>query len=268
MGGLVAERARLLVVLMLFALGSANVIADETSATVPFDIRAQNLGSALNEFARQSGKEIFFVEREIAGLAAQAVTGRYAPIDALERLLAGTDLRYRINDLDTILVGSQIQVIDAGSETSVAAVADLSRTVIDEAEAPGRAEDAPALEEILVSGIRLSLQRSVTRKRHEDRFIDVITAEDIGAFPDQNLAESLQRVSGVAIDRKEGEGTFVTIRGLDPQFVQNTVNGRALASNVDPGQLGFQCCGSPHAGSRAVAYDQFQSGLVDRKSVV
>ena len=126
-------------------------------------------------------------------------------------------------------------------------------------------EDAQAIEVIVVTGIRGSLQQSLDRKRNADHFVDAITAEDIGAFPDQNLAESLQRLSGVAIDRKEGEGAFVSVRGLGPQFVQTTIGGRVAASNVDPGQHSGR--GQTHRGSRVIGFDSFQSGLVQAVEV-
>lgn len=126
-------------------------------------------------------------------------------------------------------------------------------------------EDDETMEEIVVKGIRGSMQQSLERKRNSDHFVDALTAEDIGAFPDQNLAESLQRLSGVAIDRKSGEGAFVSVRGLGPQFVMSTINGRAAASNVSPGSHDGR--GSTNAGSRAISFDQFQSGLVNAVEV-
>ena len=126
-------------------------------------------------------------------------------------------------------------------------------------------EESEVMEEIVVTGIRGSMQQSLERKRNADHFVDAITAEDIGAFPDQNLAESLQRVSGVAIDRKSGEGAFVSVRGLGPQFVQTTVHGRVSASNVAPGD--FSGMGVNNAKSRAVGFNQFQSGLVQAVEV-
>ena len=121
------------------------------------------------------------------------------------------------------------------------------------------------VEEVVVTGIRGSLQQSLNRKRMADHFVDAITAEDIGAFPDQNLAESLQRISGVAIDRKEGEGAFVSVRGLGPQYVQTTIGGRVPASNVDPGQLAGR--GQLNRGTRVIGFDSFQSGLVQAVEV-
>ena len=121
-------------------------------------------------------------------------------------------------------------------------------------------EESEVMEEIVVTGIRGSMQQSLERKRNADHFVDAITAEDIGAFPDQNLAEALQRISGVAIDRKSGEGAFVSVRGLGPQFVATTIGGRVSASNVAPGS--HDGTGNSNPKSRAVGFHGFQSGLV------
>ena len=266
---------------MLLA-GSVAAAASDTDQTpdatgaVQFHIEAQDLGSALNEFALQSGKEILFVEDEIVGKSTAEVSGSYHPTAALEQLLANTGLGYRINDLDTILVGDEIRVT-AGA--GAGGPGPRSRNVMQRIAAavasvvPGNKEvsDEPSgmtsgnIEEIVVVGIRASLRQSLDRKKNADHFMDAITAEDIGAFPAQNLAESLQRVSGVAIDRKSGEGAFVSVRGLGPQFVQTTVHGRVSASNVAPGD--FDGMGNNHAKSRAVGFHAFQSGLVQAVEV-
>src|SRR3954468_14784552 len=89
------------------------------------------------------------------------------------------------------------------------------------------------LEEVVVTGMRGSLKQSMDIKRDSIGVVDAITAEDIGKFPDTNLAESLQRIPGVAIDRQNGEGSQVTVRGFGPTFNLVTLNGRQLAtSNV------------------------------------
>ena len=151
--------------------------------------------------------------------------------------------------------------------SSLIAVAVLLAGTATAEEATASADDVDedVDEVIVVTGIRGSMQQSLERKRNADHFVDAITAEDIGAFPDQNLAESLQRVSGVAIDRKSGEGAFVSVRGLGPQFVQATINGRVSASNVSPGSHDGR--GATNAGSRAVGFHAFQSGLVQAVEV-
>jgi TonB-dependent receptor len=93
-----------------------------------------------------------------------------------------------------------------------------------------QAGQAPPLEEVIVSGFRESLQQAAEIKRDADVVTDVISAEDIGKFPDQNLADSLQRITGVQITRTNGEGSRVSVRGLSPDFTQTLYNGRVITS--------------------------------------
>ncbi len=87
------------------------------------------------------------------------------------------------------------------------------------------------IEEVVVTGIRSSLQRASDIKRNATGVVDAISAEDIGVFPDTNLAESLQRITGVSIDRTRGEGSAVTVRGFGPQFNLVTLNGRQMPTH-------------------------------------
>jgi len=89
-------------------------------------------------------------------------------------------------------------------------------------------------------------------KRGSDQVVDAITAEDVGKFPDNNIAESLQRITGVAIDRDGGEGQFITVRGLGPQFNLVTLNGRTLATD--------------NAG-REFSFDTISSDIISRAEV-
>ncbi|WP_445428252.1 TonB-dependent receptor [Alishewanella sp. HL-SH05] len=102
--------------------------------------------------------------------------------------------------------------------------------------APGFAQEAAAdensdIEIIQVSGIRGSLIKSMDVKRSSVGVVDAISAEDIGKFPDTNLAESLQRITGVAIDRSNGEGSRVTVRGFGPDFNLVMLNGRQMPAS-------------------------------------
>jgi TonB-dependent receptor len=89
------------------------------------------------------------------------------------------------------------------------------------------AQDEPT-EEITVTGIRASMERAMDVKRESAGVVDAINAEDIGKFPDTNLAESLQRITGVSIDRNNGEGSRITVRGFGPDYNMVTLNGRTL----------------------------------------
>lgn len=90
------------------------------------------------------------------------------------------------------------------------------------------AQEQGQLEEVIVTGIRGSMTAALDVKRDSSGVVDAISAEDIGKFPDTNLAESLQRITGVSIDRNEGEGSQVTIRGFGGQFNLVTLNGRQM----------------------------------------
>src|SRR5690606_39839400 len=72
------------------------------------------------------------------------------------------------------------------------------------------------VEEVVVTGIRASLERSMDVKRDSAGVVDAISSEDIGKFPDTNLAESLQRITGVSISRNNGAGSEIPVRGFGP----------------------------------------------------
>ncbi|RYD18735.1 MAG: TonB-dependent receptor, partial [Lysobacteraceae bacterium] len=95
---------------------------------------------------------------------------------------------------------------------------------------PSLAQDA-ASPDIVITGIRGSLASSASQKRNASGILDAISSEDLGKFPDANVAESLQRIPGVAIDRSSGEGQSVTVRGLGPAFNTVLFNGRSFASD-------------------------------------
>lgn len=104
---------------------------------------------------------------------------------------------------------------------------------------PAYAEGEPAASpenDIVVTGFRASLQGARDVKRNATIIQDSIVADDIAAFPDLNLAEALQRLPGVAINREAGEGRRVSLRGLGPDFTRVQLNGMEVLGNVDSPQ--------------------------------
>ena len=89
-------------------------------------------------------------------------------------------------------------------------------------------DSGQVLEEVVVTGIRGSIKRAMDQKRDAAGVMEAISSQDLGVFPDTNLAESLQRVTGVSISRERGEGAEVTVRGFGPQFNLVTLNGRQM----------------------------------------
>lgn len=117
------------------------------------------------------------------------------------------------------------------------------------------APDQPAEnEEIVVIGTRGSIIESRKIERLADGIVSAVTSDDVGNFPDQNVAETLQRLPGVSITRSEGEGRFVSVRGLDPVFNNVTVNGVKI--------------GSTETSDGSVALDIIPSDLLDSIVVV
>lgn len=112
------------------------------------------------------------------------------------------------------------------SAIALCAAVGASPVVAQDSISSGEIEDV-----IIVTGIRGSIGASADRKREATVILDSITSEDLGKFPDSNVAESLQRIPGVSIDRNGGEGQFVTVRGFGPQFNTVLVNGRTFASD-------------------------------------
>ena len=117
----------------------------------------------------------------------------------------------------------------AAEESQDPGVADTGEQAADAA-ADVAAED----EGIVVTGFRRSLAEALEMKRESVSAVDAIVAEDIAKFPDQNLAESLQRIPGISIQRDAGEGRAITVRGLGAQFTRVRVNGlETVATSTD-----------------------------------
>jgi outer membrane receptor protein involved in Fe transport len=131
------------------------------------------------------------------------------------------------------------------------------------AAAPGGAPVSSAAEadreevtEVVVTGYRVSLRNAIELKKNSDVMMDAINAEDIADFPDANLAESLQRLPGVALDRDNGEGRSITVRGLGSDFTRVRMNGLEALSTAAAADSGT----SPNRG-RGFDFNVFASDL-------
>lgn len=117
---------------------------------------------------------------------------------------------------------------------------------------PAAEEEAPG-EDIVVTGIRASLQSSIDLKKNASQVIDAISAEDVGKFPDKNVGEALQRVTGVQLERTDGEGTSINIRGIQASLNRYEINGVTV---LDTGN------------SRGVDFRDFPVEFISRVEVV
>lgn len=120
---------------------------------------------------------------------------------------------------------------------------------------------APAQQEVVVTGIRASMQQSLNQKKNSESFVEVITAEDIGKMPDKNVADSLSRVSGVtttsagSAEGSFGENEHVQMRSLSSQMTLTTLNGHTVSSGDWYGP-------NIAAGGRSVSFTLLPSDLV------
>ena len=94
----------------------------------------------------------------------------------------------------------------------------------------GQQQPTTTLDEVVVTGLRASLQQSLETKRNADGIVDVVTAEDVGKFPSSNVAEAITIIPGVTVDRQFGQGEKVSILGTDPALNRTLLNGQTVAS--------------------------------------
>jgi TonB-dependent receptor len=121
----------------------------------------------------------------------------------------------------------------AAGVSAITLVASPAFAQDDQGASPTPADSAAGQDDeaIIVTGVRASLGRAMDIKRESSGVVDAISAEDIGKFPDTNIAESLQRIPGVSINRVNGEGSEVTVRGFGPTFNLVTLNGRQMPTS-------------------------------------
>jgi TonB-dependent receptor len=145
----------------------------------------------------------------------------------------------------------------SGASMLVLAAAAAAGAAHAQAQAPASPAQQPAeVEEIVVTGYRASLEKSLEIKKAAAGIVDAITAEDIGKFPDLNLSESLQRVPGVTLDRNaNGEGQTINLRGLGPQFTRVEIDGMTGLPNGTGGRFGVD------EGGRAFNFEILPSEL-------
>lgn len=143
------------------------------------------------------------------------------------------------NGAPAVLTGLAVCLVAAASTSALAQ------------EGAGASDDV--LEEIVVRGYRASQQAAREIKRESKNIVDAIIAEDIGKMPDENVAEALQRIPGLAITRDNGEGSQVSVRGIAPNLNRIAVNGKTMTSSGD---------------DQAVGFEAFSSGLLDKVEVI
>ena len=198
---------------------------------VEFHIPSQDLGEALNELGRQAGISVAFPVEVVAGRRSPALNGVFVPAEAARRLAVETGLRV------TELRSGSLLLVRPGQDSRA-----------DAEEAAG--------DSIVVTGFRQSLATARAVSRNADALVDVAAADDVGKLPDSNIAEALRRLPSVYLIRDQGEGRYVSIRGVDPVLNNVTMNGLTIAVSDTDGESG-----------RAAPLDVLSAGTLSRIEV-
>ncbi|HEU0096529.1 MAG TPA: TonB-dependent receptor [Rhizomicrobium sp.] len=172
-----------------------------------FRIAGGALATAIQEFSRQANIQIA-TALNVADRSGNRVEGHMSNARALAELLKGQPIR-----ADYVAGGYILRSVMPAPEPA----------------------DAETVEAVTVTDFRGELTRALARKRGAVGSQDSVLAEDIAAFPDRNLAESLQRIPGVSITRDSGEGRQISLRGLGPDFTRTQINGMEVLSNTASG---------------------------------
>lgn len=173
-----------------------------------FDIPAQPATTGIQALGTATGLQIIAAQEDLRDARISPVRGEMSSAEAIQRALDGSGLEVVSDDGRTLVI-KRIST------------------------QPATAVDEPAPEEIVVTGIRQSLDQSIDVRRQSNGIVDAIVAEDIGKLPDQNVVETLQRIPGVQISRVQGEGSDFVIRGISQNQIQ--FNGAMLGGPTSDG---------------------------------
>jgi TonB-dependent receptor len=116
------------------------------------------------------------------------------------------------------------------------------------AQAQSQSADSDVIEEVIVTGIRGSIQRAIDLKQSSDSIVEAVSAEDLGRLPDTSIADAISRLPGLTSQRAEGRASAISLRGTDPGFTTALLNGREQVSTGD---------------NRSVEFDQYPSELLN-----
>ena len=249
----------LLLMLVLYPLSA--VRASESRQTFyHFDIDKQPATQSLNHFAQQAELQVLFPVNRVSGIYANRLKGDYSIDEAIAILLNGTGLKPVFSSSRILTIAVEKRPPNEDHEVNIKKKK-LSRLIAMITAIMGNSAAVYAdgvseenlIEEVVVTGsYGESLKQAVDLKRNNIGFSDSVVASDIADFPEQNLAEALQRMPGVTIERNKGLGTKVNVRSLPTEFTHVSINGVATASG---------------SGGRDIEFDIFASEIIQSVTV-
>jgi iron complex outermembrane receptor protein len=244
----------------------AQASSNNLSEIIPFTISENRADIALTEFAQQSNLTLIVPYDKVVAVETRELVGNYSIVDGAISLLDGSNLHLSVNSNGQLFIRKNNDSEDKHpmlhkNKLSTAVV--LAMASLAAAQSLAQDSEATGVEEVLVTGFRGSLVKSLDEKRNSINAKETIMAEDIGKFPDLNIAESIQRVPGVAISREGGEGRNITLRGFAPSFTRTTLNGMEVPAGSD----GLDSGGVTINAGRAFDFHVFASELFNRVDI-
>ena len=161
---------------------------------------------------------------------------------------AGPDGRFSLSGLANGAADVTVAYVGYGDTTTSVTLGDAASDVT------LTLKPSDAVSEIVVSSARAAERRSLQVKKVANNFVEALYANDVGKLPDQNVAEAVRRLPGVSVANDQGEGRYVIIRGVDPRYVNVTVNGQTAAA--------------PEPDSRQVKLDDIPSAMIGSVKVI
>lgn len=224
--------------MMLSACLSTAIAADKFN----LQIDALPVAEALKSLSYKTKYPVLFQTNEVDAITTNAISGSYTLQQALNAQLKGTSLSGGLTKGGVITIsvnssfktpnheGTNVKTINKNNkfkQSVIATAIGASIALTTNVYAQDKEQETEVIE---VKGIRASVTKALALKRMEVGVSDAISADDIASFPDENIAESIQRIPGIQIQRDNGRGSLISIRGMGPEYAATTLNGQAFAS--------------------------------------
>ncbi len=250
-----------LALLVLAIICATSPLAVAEGKAIDVDIPAGKAAFTLRKLIALTELQIIYRPIELKGFRTRAVRGKLTPREALDKMLGDTPLEavqdsasgayaivHRARKGGDVQSGSEKWIRnETNSKTEMNLKNDSTKpaagflkallafgtAVISNVSAQNDGEEDGVfeLDAVVVTGLRQQLAIAAEAERQQKTIYSILTADDVGNFPDQTLAESLSRLPGVSVDDQEGEGRYVNIRGMPRDFAQVTVNNAQLGSS-------------------------------------
>jgi len=237
-----------IIVFKITLLLSANSFGNTNDSLINFSLEKQSADSAIVSFAEQADITLLFPLNALENITTNSVSGWYQVSQGLARLLARTGLKAEVDASGqfSIVIDDDFRRQQAAlkitrenakntkftTDISHSAVAKITKKSL-------QAKAKDEIEVITISGVRGSIVQSLNDKRFSTEIKETISAEDIGQLPDENVAEALQRITGIQMTRAaDGEGTSIQIRGISDNNVE--INGQTASGSSADRSINFQ----------------------------